>query len=100
MLMLAFLSRLGVTQKSLIYQPRKFKHQSLKTGKIGCTSNPTTIHLMTLRSDGRRVLSATMQPDLYDRVYAHCKKMDIPITVFVREALKQALPPAGDAEPA
>ena len=55
---------------------------------------------MTLRSDGRRVLSATMQPDLYDRVYAHCKKMDIPITVFVREALKQALPPAGDAEPA
>jgi hypothetical protein len=41
-----------------------------------------------------------MQPDLYDRVYAHCKKMDIPITVFVREALKQALSPAGVAEPA
>jgi predicted DNA-binding protein len=55
---------------------------------------------MTLRSDGRRVISATMQPELYDRLYAHCKELDTPITVFVRNAIKQALPPAGDAEPA
>lgn len=55
---------------------------------------------MTLRSDGRRVISATMQPELYDRLYAHCKELDTPITVFVRNAIKQALPLAGDAEPA
>ena len=33
-----------------------------------------------------------MQPELYDRLYAHCKKHDIPITVFVREAISKALP--------
>jgi len=48
---------------------------------------------MTLRSDGRRVISATMQPKLYDRLYAHCRNLDTPITVFVREAIKAALPP-------
>ena len=48
---------------------------------------------MTLRSDGRRVISATMQPELYERVYAHCKELDIPVTVFMREAIKAALPP-------
>ena len=46
---------------------------------------------MTLRSDGRRVISATMHPDLYDQLYAHCTGLDIPITVFVREAIKEAL---------
>ena len=55
---------------------------------------------MTLRSDGRRVISATMQPELYDRLCAHCKELDIPITVFMREAIKAALPPGGDGEPA
>lgn len=55
---------------------------------------------MTLRSDGRQVISATMQPELYDRLYAHCKKRDIPITVFVREAIKASLPLAADKEPA
>jgi siroheme synthase (precorrin-2 oxidase/ferrochelatase) len=55
---------------------------------------------MTIRSDGRRVISATMQPELYERLYAHCRDLDIPITVFVREALQQALPPAGDTEAA
>ena len=50
---------------------------------------------MTLRSDGRRVISATMQPELYEQLYAHCKELDIPITVFVREAISRALPPKG-----
>jgi siroheme synthase (precorrin-2 oxidase/ferrochelatase) len=50
---------------------------------------------MTLRSDGRRVISATMQPELYERVYAHCKELDIPVTVFVRDAINAALAPAG-----
>ena len=51
---------------------------------------------MTLRSDGRRVISVTMQPDLYDRLYAKCRQLDQPVTVFVRELLKQALPPDSD----
>lgn len=55
---------------------------------------------MTLRSDGRRVISATMHPDLYDRLYSHCRELDIPVTVFMRDAIKAALPPAPDAEPA
>jgi siroheme synthase (precorrin-2 oxidase/ferrochelatase) len=54
---------------------------------------------MTLRSDGRRVISATMQPELYERVYAHCKQLDIPVTVFMREAVKAALPPEPEPEP-
>jgi len=54
---------------------------------------------MTLRSDGRRVVSATMQPELYERLYAHCKELDIPVTVFVREALKKALPPEPEPAP-
>jgi predicted DNA-binding protein len=54
---------------------------------------------MTLRSDGRRVISATMQPELYEQLYAHCRKLDTPITVFVREAIKAALPPEPEGEP-
>ena len=46
---------------------------------------------MTLRSDGRRVISATMQPELYEQLRARCKELDTPITVFVREAIKAAL---------
>lgn len=53
---------------------------------------------MTLRSDGRRVISATMQPELYERLYAHCRKHDTPITVFVREAIKAALPAEPEAQ--
>ena len=41
-----------------------------------------------------------MHPDLYNRIYAHCKELDIPVTVFMRDAIKSALPPAGNAEPA
>jgi predicted DNA-binding protein len=40
-----------------------------------------------------------MQPELYDRLYAHCRKLDTPITVFVREAIKAALPPEPEGEP-
>jgi predicted DNA-binding protein len=54
---------------------------------------------MTLRSDGRRVISVTMQPDLYDQLYARCKELDRPITVFVREAIKSALLPRAEAKP-
>lgn len=54
---------------------------------------------MTLRSDGRRVISVTMHPDIYNRLYAHCKKLDIPVTVFMRNAIKQSLPPDDEAKP-
>ena len=46
---------------------------------------------MSLRSDGRRVISVTMQKELYDRLYAHCRNLDQPVSVFVREAIKRAL---------
>jgi predicted DNA-binding protein len=52
---------------------------------------------MTLRSDGRRVISVTMQPELYDQLYARCRELDRPITVYVREAIKAALPPCDGA---
>jgi len=54
---------------------------------------------MTLRSDGRRVISATMQPELYEQLRSRCKELDTPLTVFVREAIKAALAFAPDAEP-
>jgi hypothetical protein len=40
-----------------------------------------------------------MQPDLYDQLYARCKELDRPITVFVREAIKAALGVAQGAKP-
>ena len=46
---------------------------------------------MTLRSDGRRVVSVTMQPALYDRLYLACKQQDIPVSVLCREAIKAYL---------
>lgn len=54
---------------------------------------------MTLRSDGRRVISVTMQPDLYDQLYARCRELDRPITVYVREAIKAALAVVQEPEP-
>lgn len=96
----ASLSRHGTRQKNQVIQYLRFKLQSLKTERIGCTSDPITNKPMTLRSDGRRVISATMHPDLYNRLYAHCRELDIPVTVFMRNVIKAALPPAGDAEPA
>jgi predicted transcriptional regulator len=46
---------------------------------------------MTLRSDGRRVLSVTMQPALYDELIRASRAMDQPTTVVVRAAIKQWL---------
>jgi hypothetical protein len=40
-----------------------------------------------------------MQPELYERVSAHCKQLDIPVTVFMREAIKAALPPEPEPAP-
>ena len=46
---------------------------------------------MTLRSDGRRIISVTMQPELYDQLYEACKELDLPVTVWCREAIKAHL---------
>lgn len=46
---------------------------------------------MTVRSDGRRIVSVTMQPALYDQLYEACKELDQPVTVWVREAIKARL---------
>jgi predicted DNA-binding protein len=46
---------------------------------------------MTLRSDGRRVVSVTMQPELYEQLYATCKRLDLPVTVWCREAIRLQL---------
>ena len=54
---------------------------------------------MTLRKDGRRVISATMQPELYDRMVEHCQRVDLPITVFVRHAIRDALLAVEEKEP-
>jgi hypothetical protein len=34
-----------------------------------------------------------MQPELHDQVVEHCKNSDIPMTVFIREAIRTALTP-------
>jgi predicted DNA-binding protein len=39
----------------------------------------------------RRVVSITMQQELYEQLRQHCQQIDQPVTVFVREAIKKAL---------
>ena len=46
---------------------------------------------MSLRSDGRHIVSVTMQPELYAQLYEACKRLDLPVTVWVREAIKREL---------
>jgi predicted DNA-binding protein len=48
---------------------------------------------MTLRPDGRRVISVTMWPELFERLQAHCHRTDQPLTVYVRHLLDESLPP-------
>jgi hypothetical protein len=53
---------------------------------------------------GRRLLQVSLKTDLYEQVRWHCTQLDMPMAIWARELikreLKQALPPAGDAEPA
>jgi predicted DNA-binding protein len=39
----------------------------------------------------RRVVSVTMRDDLYQRLRSRCAALDKPVTVFIRDAIKQAL---------
>ena len=42
-------------------------------------------------STGRRILSVSMQPDLHQLVFAAAQSEDVPITVWVRDAIKARL---------
>lgn len=46
---------------------------------------------MTIRSDGRRIISVTMLPELYERLREHCRLIDRPLTVFTRSAIEEKL---------
>lgn len=46
---------------------------------------------MTVRSDGRHVISITMKPDLYRQIEVRCDELDLPITVWVRELIQREL---------
>ena len=39
----------------------------------------------------RRIVSVTMQHQLYEELHARCEELDQPITVYVRGLIKQAL---------
>ena len=43
------------------------------------------------RSDGRQVMSVTMQPEMFERIKAHCREMDVTTAVWVRRLLKEHL---------
>lgn len=47
---------------------------------------------MTTTPNNRRIVSISMKPELHARLWDHCKELDQPVTVFVRELIKQALP--------
>lgn len=46
---------------------------------------------MTQRPDGRHQITVTMKPDIYELLYEHCRVLDQPVTVFVRELIKREL---------
>ena len=46
---------------------------------------------MSLRTNGRRIISVTMQPHLHEELCATCRRLDVPLTVWVREAIKVQL---------
>lgn len=46
---------------------------------------------MTIRADGRRVISVTMPIELYDTLYLIAKQRDVPVTVLCREAIRSYL---------
>jgi len=46
---------------------------------------------MSLRKDGRRIISVTLKPSLYEELVEECKELDVPVTVFARKAIATAL---------
>jgi hypothetical protein len=46
---------------------------------------------MTHKRDGRFIVSVSMKEELHDQLMAACAASDLPITVWVREAIKSKL---------
>jgi hypothetical protein len=42
---------------------------------------------MPITKKSRHFLQITMQPDLYNQVKEHCKALDKPVTVWVRDLI-------------
>lgn len=47
--------------------------------------------MTTRKDDGRKLIQLTAQPEFYERVRQHCRKLDIPVTVWARELMKREL---------
>jgi hypothetical protein len=47
--------------------------------------------MTTRKDDGRRLIQITMLPDLYLELREHCRKLDIPVSVWARELIKREL---------
>ena len=43
------------------------------------------------RSDGRQLISVTMQPELFERIKAYCRQVDIPVSTWARQLMVEAL---------
>lgn len=47
---------------------------------------------MTIRkTDGRRLLQISMQPDYYELVREHCRRLDVPMTVWARDLIRREI---------
>lgn len=47
---------------------------------------------MTIRkTDGRRLLQISMQPDYYKLVQDHCRRLDVPMTVWARDLIRREI---------
>jgi hypothetical protein len=59
--------------------------------------------VVTLQSNGRRLLQVSLKADLYEQVRKHCNQLDMPMAIWARELIKRELKAApafpGDAEP-
>jgi hypothetical protein len=47
--------------------------------------------MTTRKDDNRRLIQITVQPDLYDKIRQHCNNLDMPITVWVRGLMREAM---------
>jgi hypothetical protein len=41
--------------------------------------------------NGRKVVSVTMLPELFDKIQQHCKEHDVPVSVWCRDLIKKEL---------
>lgn len=41
--------------------------------------------------NGRKIVSVTMLPDLYDKLLQHCKDSDVPVSLWVRKLIEAEL---------